>query len=174
MIPHLEDETNLEEAEKRLAEFGSNTKLGQNSALDLLDELGLAEGTRNRDQGLPKDAKEQGGPPEDETPTSEGKTPFDPGEEASRQSIPTTTTARRSQPRGICPILFDWSSLRTHQLVATEDIMQKKYLTTLALHETEVQRLNERKWYRVRGTSQTHQALVPQRRLFGICSISRT
>lgn len=73
MIPHLEDETNLEEAEKRLAEFGSNTKLGQNSALDLLDELGLAEGTRNRDQGLPKDAKEQGGPPKTKRPPQKVK-----------------------------------------------------------------------------------------------------
>ncbi|KAM0452298.1 hypothetical protein ACHAO4_005508 [Trichoderma viride] len=135
-MPHLENETTLEEVEKRLAEFGSYTKLGQNSALDLLDELGLAEGTRHRDQDLPKDAKEQRDPPEDETPTSEGNTPFDPGEEASRQSIPTAITAHRLQPLGICPNLFDWSSLRTHQLVATEDIMQKKYLTTLALYET--------------------------------------
>lgn len=137
VMPYLKDETTLEEVEKRLAESESNTKLRQNSALDLLDALGQAEGTGNKVLDLSKEAKEQGNLSEDENmPASEGGTLSDPGEETSRQSIPTATTARRSQSRNICPNFFDWGSLRAHQLIATEDIMQTKYLTTLALYET--------------------------------------
>ncbi|UKZ70460.1 uncharacterized protein TrAtP1_011441 [Trichoderma atroviride] len=137
---HVPSYSDLQEVKRRLAELGSNTKLRQNSALELLDALGMAEGTggtEKQGQGFSKHTKKQGNLPEDEiVPPLEGDTPSDPGEEASQRSIPIASTARRSQLRNVCPNFFDWSSLRAHQLVATEDIMQKKYLTTLALYET--------------------------------------
>ncbi|KAK1243856.1 hypothetical protein MKX08_001994 [Trichoderma sp. CBMAI-0020] len=137
VMTYLENKTAQGEVEKWFAELERNTKLRQNSALELLDALGSAEGTENRNQYSSKDAKEQENLPEDEVlPTSKGDTPSDPGEEASQQSIPKTTTARRSQSRNIYPSFFDWTGFWSHQLDETKDIMENKYIAVLALYKT--------------------------------------
>ncbi|RYP70254.1 hypothetical protein DL771_005557 [Monosporascus sp. 5C6A] len=145
LTPYLEDETFGAQLQERFAELKSNTQLRQESALDLLNALGLEEEIGKADHNPSKDAKREGDlpgdgeapvPVDEAVPVPEGDAPPVPGDEAALHQGPAVDVEPPLQPPNPPPNFFDWASFQARQLDPTEDILENKYLATLALYET--------------------------------------